>query len=187
MTGSELYSLLEISPHNAHKAVFDEYCRYVYTIVFNRLRTYGSREDIEECVSDIFADIYLSFENKSEYHGDLKGYIGSIAKRRAIDAYRSISVKYGRTVSIDSAPDSIDNGFDLEEKAEKNELRQLLINAVNELGKPDSDIIIQKFYYNMSSREIANNLSMKASAVRMRCGRAINRLRQKFSDLEITF
>ena len=184
MTGSELYSLLESSPH---KAVFDEYCRYVYTIVFNQLRTYGSREDIEECVSDIFADIYLSFENKSEYHGDLKGYIGSIAKRRAIDAYRSISVKYGRTVPIDSAPDSIDNGFDLEEKAEKNELRQLLINAVNELGKPDSDIIIQKFYYNMSSREIANNLSMKASAVRMRCGRAMNRLRQKFSDLEITF
>ncbi len=186
MTGNEYYSLLQNSPHKAHKAVFDEYCKYVYAIVFNHLRICGSREDIEECVSDAFADFFISCENEENIRGDLKSSIGCIAKRRAIDAYRSISAKKSCSVSIDDSYDLTDINFDLEEKAEKNDLRKILINAVEELGSPDSDIIIQKFYYDRTSKEIADNLSMKASAVRMRCSRAMKRLKKILSEYGVT-
>ncbi len=187
MTGKEYYSLLKVSPHNAHKAVFDEYCNYVYTVVFNHLRTSGSHEDIEECMSDVFADFYMSLENEKNIYDDLKGHIGCIAKRRAIDAYRSISAKKDRSIlSIDNNCDLIDTSFDPEEKAEKDDLCRILINAVEELGNPCSDIIIQKFYFNRTSKEIAENMSMKASAVRMQCSRAMKRLRKILSELGIT-
>ena len=38
-------------------------------------------------------------------------------------------------------------------------------------------IILQKFYYDRSSAEIATMLSMKASAVRMRAARALKKLK----------
>lgn len=61
-----------------------------------------------------------------------------------------------------------------------------MIEKINELGEPDSTIIIQKYYYNRSSSEIAKLLSMKSSAVRMRCGRAMKKLRKKLEEADIT-
>ena len=39
----------------------------------------------------------------------------------------------------------------------------------------------QKFYFNLSSREIAKKLSMSPTAVRMRCSRAIKKLKEILS------
>ena len=50
------------------------------------------------------------------------------------------------------------------------------------MGIPDSDIIIQKFYYNMNSSEIADKHSMSPASVRMRCSRALKKLRELLSD-----
>ena len=54
---------------------------------------------------------------------------------------------------------------------------RVLLSRINELGEPDSVIILQKFYYDRSSAEIAEILSMKASAVRMRAARALKKLK----------
>ena len=62
MTGSELRELLSSSPADCHRALMKEYGRYVYSIVFNKLRSCGTQEDIEECVCDVFADIFIKFE-----------------------------------------------------------------------------------------------------------------------------
>ena len=59
------------------------------------------------------------------------------------------------------------------------------MKKIEELGYPDSVIIIQKYYYNRTSRQIAAALSMKPSAVRMRCGRALKKLKKILSELEI--
>jgi RNA polymerase sigma-70 factor (ECF subfamily) len=61
-------------------------------------------------------------------------------------------------------------------------MRKVLMNRIDELGEPDSHIIIQKFYYDRSSAEIADMLSMKASAVRMRAARALKKLRKILAE-----
>jgi RNA polymerase sigma-70 factor (ECF subfamily) len=76
--------------------------------------------------------------------------------------------------------------FDLDERIDRSELRRVLLNKIDELGEPDSTILIQKFYYNRSSIEIARNVSMTAVAVRARCSRALDKLRAKLIDTGIT-
>ena len=61
MTGSELRELLGRSPAECHRALMQEYGKYVYSIIFNKLRSCGTQEDIEECFSDVFADIFTGF------------------------------------------------------------------------------------------------------------------------------
>ena len=51
MTHNEFRDELKKSEKQAHKRLFESYSNYVYTIVFNRLRSCASREDIEECVA----------------------------------------------------------------------------------------------------------------------------------------
>lgn len=187
MTGYEYNALFSKSPEKAYKALFDEFCNYVYAIVYNKLRGCAAREDIEECVSDIFADIFFNFNSENAYQGDLKGYIGIVAKRRAINKYHKLSPRADKTVSLDDDNiGEIQSENDTQSEAEKKALCNLMIEKITELGEPDSTIIIQKYYYNRSSSEIAKALSMKASAVRMRCGRAIKKLNKMLEGFDVT-
>ncbi|MDO4862679.1 MAG: sigma-70 family RNA polymerase sigma factor [Ruminococcus sp.] len=187
MTGDEYRALHEKSPDKAYDALFDSYCDYVYAIVFNKLRSVASREDIEECVCDIFADIYFGYDVKSEFGGDMKGYVSTVAKRKAINAYRSLAA---RASHISEDPDDsfaeMKAGTDIESDHDRKETRAILLSKIYELGEPDSVIIIQKYYYGRTSNEIAEQLSMKAETVRTRAARALEKLRSSLTAVGIT-
>ena len=88
MTVKDYSRLYHKSLDKSYDALFEEYCNYVYAIVYNRLRGIASREDIEECVSDVFADVFFGYSAVKE---DMRGYIGTVAKRRAINAFHSLT------------------------------------------------------------------------------------------------
>ena len=187
MTDRDYRRLFAKSPREAQNTLFDEYFNYVYTIVFNKLRSCAAKEDIEECVSDVFADVFEYFDKDSEQNESIKGFISTVAIRKAINMFHSLTSKSGRTVSLeDGDADNISDGSDITDNAEKAELRRTLLRLVDELGEPDSTIIIQKYYYGMNSKEIAENVSLESAAVRVRCSRAIRRLKDKLAELNIT-
>ncbi|MCR5730956.1 MAG: sigma-70 family RNA polymerase sigma factor [Ruminococcus sp.] len=187
MTGKEYSKLYRKSRDKAYDALFENYCDYVYAIVYNKLRSISSREDIEECVSDIFADIFFGYDTESNYEGDMKGYVGTVSKRHAINVIRRISAK-NRHISDDNEDELVNISSDVNIEAESDmaETRNILIKLINELGEPDSTIIFMKYYYDRSSAEIAEQLSMKASAVRMRAARALDKLKKTLATAGIT-
>ncbi len=186
MTGIEYKRLCEGSPHKARRALFDEYCAYVYAVAFNRLRSVAAREDTEECVSDVFADVYRRLDGSDEFSGELKPLIATIAKRRAIDHYRKATAKKLPSVSLyEDDIEAIASGKSLEEETEKAELREILLKCIDALGEPDATIIVRKFYYDRTSKEIADELSMTATAVRTRCRRALKKIREELHSAGI--
>jgi len=187
MTAKEYCTLYKRSRDKAYDALFESYCDYVYAIVYNKLRSIASREDMEECVSDIFADVFFGYDTDSSFDGDLKGYVGTVAKRRAINAFHSLTARSGHY--SDSAEEELVNigsETDIEADSDNAETRSILMSMIKELGEPDSTIILQKYYYDRSSSEIAEQLSMKASAVRMRAARALNKLKITLAAAGIT-
>jgi len=187
MTDSEFKALIKKSPASGHRALFDEYCNYVYAIVVNKLRSCGTREDMEECVSDVFADVYRKLEKAEGREGDLKAYIGVIAKRRAIDFYRRLANVSGTTVSIDDDNmDELVSETNIERNSEKSERNEILLKKVRELGEPDSTIIIQQYYYNRTASEIGDSISMTAAAVQKRSVRARNKLREMLTEAGVS-
>ncbi len=181
MTDSKYRNLYEKSPDKAQRALFDEYLNYVYSIVYNKLRSCGSSEDIEECVGDVFAAVFMSYDKNGGFDGDLKGFIGTIAFRKAVQAFRKICDPQKNTVSEEDEYSEIPDDENIEEKAEKSEMQNVLLSIVNSLGEPDSTIILQKYYFNMNSGEIARKLSMTPDSVRVRCSRAVKKLRSLLS------
>ena len=182
MTDSQFRTLLKKSPQSAHRAVFDEYYNYVGTIVVNHLRNVGSIEDTEECISDVFAKVFFVLEDQP-VTGDMKKFIATIAKRTSIDRFRTLSKRKEISISPDDEMFSgISSDDDLEAENERCELQRIVADCISSLGEPDSTIVIQKFYYNKTSRQIAGLLSMKPSAVRMRVKRAGERLRSALAE-----
>lgn len=177
MNDSEWFSLMKQSPERGYRALIDQYGNLVYAIVLNKIKNVASREDIDDCVSDIFVEVFQNINNYSPENGSLKGYLSTIAKRRAIDAFRKLSGYNNRTVSMDDELTELpqasdDTAGEVERKIENKELWR----CVKELGEPDTSIITLQYFYDKTAAEIGNLLKMTAAAVQKRSVRARQKL-----------
>lgn len=178
MTEKQLRALLQSDPARGEKAVFDEYYSYVYAIAFRQLNGTGTREDVEECVIDVFLEVFQRIDSIQD--GSLKAYIGMTARNQAIDRSRSLSVRNKHTTTLD---EKIASPQDVTHDAEQAELSRRVYNAIRNLGEPDAAILIHKFYYGRNAVQIAKILGMKPSTVRNRCARALQKLQSVLDDL----
>ena len=184
MNDNELRHIISQSADKGYKALFEQYYRYVYAIVFRILQDCGSSKDTEDCVVDVFTDVILHYN--TSFVGSVQAYIGTTAKHKAINLRKSLSAKTWYTVSIDDVEQELPSDQSVEELAENSELAGILLDKIDELGKPDSTIIIQKYFYNRSSKEIVQIVQLSPVAVRVRCGRTIKKLRKVLEELGIT-
>ncbi|MBR4627164.1 MAG: sigma-70 family RNA polymerase sigma factor [Ruminococcus sp.] len=176
MTDSDILRLITESPPKGHRALFDEYYNYVCAIAARVLRDIGSPEDIDECVIDVFSDVILRLD--PDRPESLKAYIGSAAKNKAISRRRSLLAKSGRRLDMDEQGfAAIPSGENIAGNAENKAVSELLMKEIAALGEPDSTIIIQRYFYSRKSAEISSIVGISPAAVRLRCSRALKKLR----------
>lgn len=176
VSDKELLEILHYKSEAGLKIMMDNYMALVYTIIVNKLSGLYSREDIEECVSDVFFEV---FDHKSRIDlekGSIKAFLAVVAKRKAIDMYRKN--KDNNHIPIDdvaqdicSVEDDVSSSILIKESNSK------LINAIKSLGEPDSEIIIRKYYLYQSSKDISKDLGIKVNTIDKKVSRCIQKLK----------
>lgn len=161
-----------------YRKIFDEYYRYVYAIAFSKLKNCASDEDAEDCVSEIFADLFEYLDSHEVDDSRMKGVISAIAGNKAVDMFRKVSVRNHRNISTEEYDvHDVASSEDIEERVENREKKRNILTLILSLGHPDSDIIMHKYYYNRKSKEIAEITGLSPAAVRKRCSRAMKQLK----------
>ncbi len=182
MTEPQIRLLMQHQPEQGKRALFDTYYHYVYAIAYRKISGIGTHEDVEECVIDVFLDIFTRFDTIGS--GSLKAYIGTAARHMASNTCRYLLAKSRNAEPLDEAAVlALPSGEDVAASAEQAELTQRLLQSIEALGEPDSVILIQKFFYGRDAGEIAGILGKSPAFVRNRCSRALKRLRAELSDL----
>jgi RNA polymerase sigma-70 factor (ECF subfamily) len=174
----ELYSQLMRDPEKGLGKIMDTYMGFVGAIAHGKLSGVCGKQDIEECVSDIFYEVYRTRNSIDLEKGSLKSYIAVLAKRKAIDAYRKLSRETGE-VSIDAFEhDWIASGDDVEQSVIDGETSGHLVKEIKALGEPDSSIMIRKYYFGQSAKIISKALGLKENTVNKRASRALGKLKE---------
>lgn len=170
-----------------HRNIYCSYFRYVYAIVYNKLRKCAGIFDIEDCVSDIFADLFV-YLGKNDISDDrIKSVVSRIASNKSIDMYHKLNREYVRKLSLEEdGISAVSSDEKIEDKAERTDMQNKILKIIYSLGSPDSDIFILRYYYNRSSSDIAKIVTMKPDAVRKRCSRAKEKIRQMLEEAEIS-
>ncbi len=178
MTDHEWMQLIESDAQKACHELITVYGNLVYAIVLNKLKGIAARADIEDCVSDVFIEVLRCAESFAPENGTMKGYVSTIAKRTAIDAFRRLSYHQSRTQSIDEPGTVLPPAEDSPaEEAERRIATQQLWQMIRSLGEPDTSILVRQYFYGQTAKEIAKALSMTADAVQKRSVRARQKLR----------
>ena len=177
MNDGELIQLISRDPETGLSVLMDEYTGLVFSIVKGRLQT-ASREDIAETVSDVFIEFYRSAGNFDPEKGSVKGYLCSIARRRAAEVFkRKLRERDPLSLDDETAIEITAGEFSMDDSLLKDERRKCLFAAIDGLGEPDREIIVRKYFLIEPSKSIAKRLGMSVSAVDTRTHRALKKLK----------
>jgi len=184
-TDDEIIKNLIEHPEKGLEILMNTYIGLVYTIVYSKISCTCQKEDIEECTSDIFYEIYKTRSLINLEKGSIKSYLSVIAKRKAIDMFRKSKNEYNKNISIDDMDyDSIAaKDTNIDTVAIDNETRNILIKEIRALGEPDSEIIIRKYYFGQSTKLIAKDLKLKENTVDKKVSRGLQKLKQSLGGV----
>lgn len=175
----KILALLEKRPEKGLERLMDMYTGLVYTIVYNKLYPFCTKEDIEECVNSVFFEVYEKRTSIDLEKGTLKAFLAVLAKRRAIDVFRKKEKDIGKVVSIEQCEvNKQETLSDMEVTGHDNETKNMVIESIKSLGETDSEIFIRKYYFGQSTKIIANKLDLKENTVDKKVSRGLVKLRK---------
>lgn len=165
------------------RGLLDRDLRWVRACVRNRLNGAVAREDIDECVSDVFVSFYQAYPGIDLERGSIRTFLATIIRRRVADRLRQVSRTAGE-ISLDDeqTPEPVDDAWTIDEDLITREWQQELVEEIDRLGSPDREILIHKYYLDESSASIGRRLGLKPGTVDTRAWRAVARLRAKLAD-----
>ena len=182
MQDDELINILKTDPNTGMTLLLKQYAGLVYSIARHKLAGQSFCDaDIEHCVADTFSEFYCDLDKYDNAIGSIRSLLCVIARNNAFDCLRRYKKTAG-TLSLDNetVAEPVDDHFSIEEELITREFRAELLQEIKSLGEPDCTILLRKYYFNESSKEIAATLALTVSTVDTRTHRAIHKLRNKF-------
>ncbi len=177
ITDADLGQCFETDPHKGLALLMDAHIGLVYTIVHSKLHTLYAQEDIEECVSDVFMEVFAKRQDLMNLQkGSIKAYLAIVARRRAIDLHRRL-VKTTRNVPL-MEEDNLDPCDGPEAMVLKQEQGKTLVQTILALGEPDSEIFIRKYFFQQKTKEIAKAIQLNESTINTKVSRGLVKLRK---------
>jgi len=173
MNDEKLIKLLKQNSSLGLSCAIETYGALVKTIVV-RILGYENKSDIEECISDVFVEIWKSIDNYDKNKGIFKNYIISITRNVSINTYRR---KLNKQVIIPLEENDLEMDFDLDNEVARNINKNIINEAINSLSQPDKDIFIRRYYLFESVKDIATFLNLNSKLVENKLYRGKDKLK----------
>ena len=171
MTDEKLMGLYFARSEEAIEAVEEKYGCYCRAIA---LRTLGSEEDAEECVSDVWLQSWNAIPPQRPDH--LKGWLGTLARNRAISLCRARAREPARVeaaalelaLSLSGGP---------EERLEEAELGRAISDFLAGQAPEIRGVFLRRYWYGDTVEEAARWAGWSVSRTKSALFRLRKRLR----------
>lgn len=157
---------------------YGKYCRAVAKSIL------VSREDCEECLSDTYLRAWNAMPPQRPK--SLSAFLGRITRNLALDRFRHLSAEKRAAgecaLAIDELGECVSSPESTERIIDEMALARILDGFLRSLSAGHRKIFMQRYWYMRSVREIATDLAVSESRVKMslhRSRRALKELLEK--------
>ncbi len=158
------------------KELSDKYNNYCHSISYRIVR---DEEDARECVNDTWLQTWNAIPPK--WPAVLPGFLAKIARNLSLNRYRHMHAarRGGNSVDIalEELQDCVSDGRTVEEQIELKELSAGIAKFLNRQSERNRAIFLQRYFYMMPTKEIAEKLGMREGTVRSTLSRMRKELR----------
>ena len=182
MDEDKLAEILNSNDRESFLPIMEAYNKLLWVIAGGVLNGVGTKEDIEECISDVYVSLWRNPKVYDPRKGSLKAFLAVAAKRKALDRYRQLTKN--KIVELDEAISSSDD--DLVEYIIKQDMYYELYEAIRSLKEPDKEILIRRYFFDEKPSGIAKKTALPVKEVENRLYQSKLRLRKTLQTKEAT-
>ena len=149
-------------------------------------RILGDEASTEDAVHDAFLSLAKNYDRYKHLEAGQMRSLLTITVRNA--AFRIYNRRKRENVTEDIYKDSESENEalpDISEDAEKKDIKRILFELVRSLDSKYSDVVVLKYYCDLSVNEIADNLGLTPENVKVRLHRARTLLKTKIEGVGI--
>lgn len=175
MQEKNIVDAMKAGDEQAMQKIICRYSRLLWSIVGAVLSQVGTVEDMEECVADVFIDLWEHPQKYDESRGSLKAWLSVIARNKAIDRYRQKT----KIQTIPLEETMLMEKMGIETEKEKNEgLRAALAGLTEE----EREILLRRYVYQQKPKEMAVALALSVKQVENRLYRIKAKMRKQMEQ-----
>jgi RNA polymerase sigma-70 factor (ECF subfamily) len=160
---SELVKGIQKKDLFAYEYMINKYSKIIYCLACNILHQSLSKEDIEECVADVFLDAWLKIKEFNEEKGDFRKWLLILTKYKALTYRREKQKQTTNVVSIDEF--EIKDNYELEEEVILRHEQEKVIETINSFNKIDKEIFFRRYFFNERISDLAHFFKLSRSAI----------------------
>lgn len=174
MQEKNIIDAIKAGDEQAMQKVICRYSRLLWSIVGAVLSQVGTTEDMEECVVDVFIDLWEHPQKYDESRGSLKAWLSVIARNKAIDRYR-------QKTKIQTIPleETVLAQMGVEPEMEN---REGLQEALAELTEEEREILLRRYVYQQKPKEMAVALGLSVKQIENRLYRIKAKMRKQMEQ-----
>lgn len=171
---SELVDLIKERDQSAYEALIKNYAKPIYFLVYKILNTYRSKEDIDECVSDVLLDIWLKIDDYTPEKGNFKTWIFMITK------FKALRYKYKNDLNAIYNIDDfeVSEPISLEKVVIDRQRQKKLVDTIHTFNKTDKEIFIRRYFYGEKINDLIASLGLSRTAIDNRLFRGRNKIKE---------
>lgn len=161
-------------------ASFEEYFQTYYQQAFRyTLKKVPNVDIAEDITMDTFVACYRRFESFDPQKAKFATWLYVALNNRIKNYYRDQKGNDSLDDQVDVAGSQEDEFF---QSIYISEMRSALARAMNTLNETQRQIVIKRYFRNMSSKEIADDIGSTPGNVRVQLTRAIKKLKEYFEE-----
>ncbi len=178
----KIVKLLVKKDEEGLKALTEKYEKLLVYIATGILG--NNKEDVEECVNDTYLKVWNHIQEFDFDKASFKTYLSVIVRNTSINRLRKISrleATAQKEELSDLAADYVDHKQNVEASMEQKENMQALSTIISNLKKKDRELVLRRYYYFQSSKEIAFHMGMTVNAVDSKLSRLRKLMKQEYA------
>jgi RNA polymerase sigma-70 factor, ECF subfamily len=156
------------------------YRRYAGELFGFAASALGDREQAEEVVQDVFAQLWQHAGDYDHRRASVRTWLYAIARNRIVDAHRRAAARPKR-----AEDDSLDSAAEIDAALDQAVLRWQITMALSRLSPAHREVIRLAHYGGLTMREIAERTGIPLGTVKSRTSYALRSLRLILDEMEI--
>ena len=165
------------------------HARYRATVLHVAFGIVLDLDDAQEIVQDVFFELWNRADNFDPRRGKLRGWIGALTERRAIDRHRKVRRRNTRHEAVQREFERV--GLELGHsgkavsyvEATMADEREILLGIINALPAEQVQVVLLTYFMDMSQREVATHLRITLGTVKHRLTLAMRALVSQSAEL----
>lgn len=163
----ELVIKLKARDESAIDILYDKYFNRVYYYVKRILGEYGAKEDIEECVSDVFLALWKEINKFNDKRGSFDTFINVKTRTTALNLRRKLEKNAQRQVSncIEDVGIPEISSVSVEKWVFDKIGEADILQVINSFKEPDRTYFHLRYFMNYDIKEIVKAFNTTVSSV----------------------